>query len=647
MQLDTGPWLPGFSDEFSDWANWKTQFKQFLAQGRIWDFHDLFIVAVSVFGPEQWIPYFLGPANETQALDTIVRNWSTTTEPDESTQLALLDILGVITAHCIRSSSEMPIAKRSIELAEPIGAALIKNFPENVRSRPFLLFSFAKASLLARKAGRFPSMEDHFRHWPGIGYQWPISTTWGLHSFPYYIPVRHENPGLPRLEGSSKNREAIKMILTSATEMQDYRLQFACLGYMILDSNEPWPLFEKLARLQDRTANRAGQLCTTLSKYLVCRDDRDKAQLFNDLTELTSWDDPGDVVCASRHAARDIIRRALSKETSSDPSENISVAVKYEPYVHPVLQDLLRQHCPEKFVGKRPQPFRSSRVSAPIPERFRERPRYSSADSSNHRWSDDESIDVHVRNVIRERSRERRTPGMPEPTILARSYPTRPPPPANSRRSPSPVRRRSPSPVRRRSPPPVRRRSPSPVRVQDADDDSSIDVRVRRVNGRINRVTDTTQDETVKDHNMHVVLRERERSPEYSTRINRSRGDISPRFINAAEDDLERYSYTLERRHDDKSGLSVNVEITQNGSSRYPEMTNELGKAVSEAVESLLSKHENKSEQNSTELGIGGRGRPRIFQQSQNSPKSQERVSGWLRDNESECNIMNNLMVGY
>jgi hypothetical protein len=217
---------------------------------------------------------------------------------------------------------------------------------------------------------------------------------------------------------------------------------------------------------------------------------------------------------------------------------------------------------------------------------------------------------------------------MPEPTTVVRSYPTRPPPPANRRRSPSPVRRRSPS--------PVRRRSPSPVRVQDADDDSSIDVRVRRVNGRINRLTDTTQDETVKDHNMHVVLRERERSPGYSTRINRSRGDISPRSINAVEDDLERYSNTLERRHDDKSGLSINVEITQNGSSRYPEMTNELHKVISEAVGSWLSKHENKSEQNSTEVEKGGRGRPRFHQQSQNSPKSQERVSGWLRDNESE-----------
>ncbi|KAK4111903.1 hypothetical protein N656DRAFT_780036, partial [Canariomyces notabilis] len=94
-----------------------------------------------------------------------------------------------------------------------------------------------------------------------------------------------------------------------------------------------------------------GYLVTSLSKYLVCQGEQDKARLLSDLANLGFWSDHDDLTFPFGAAARDIIQQALSPHKTG--SKSIHAGLKYYHLVrNSVLGQIIDYHCHEKLPEK-------------------------------------------------------------------------------------------------------------------------------------------------------------------------------------------------------------------------------------------------------------------------------------------------------
>jgi hypothetical protein len=101
--------------QLAGWADWRRIYQQLLHEGRVWDLHDALLTAVTYYTVEEALEEFLGPDS---SVDRLVTDW-TTPELDESTQLALLDILSVIILHSSMRSTLSPVAKHCLTRPMP------------------------------------------------------------------------------------------------------------------------------------------------------------------------------------------------------------------------------------------------------------------------------------------------------------------------------------------------------------------------------------------------------------------------------------------------------------------------------------------------------------------------------------------------
>ncbi|KAK5659629.1 hypothetical protein OQA88_833 [Cercophora sp. LCS_1] len=621
-------------DRLENWAKWKKVYTQLLAQGRIWDFHDLFIAVMTGYGVASAFDAFF-ERRDRQALKQMVDSWSSTTRPDDATQLALLNILSIIIFSSDGSTPTPPLTECALELADAIGKDLIMHFPAHARSRPFLLSCLAKNEFLALRGDQRQSVLGRISgplelNGPGMD-RLAVVTDWGGRTLPYYIPVRDENPGLPRLEVSAQQKAALKMLLGSAEELQDYRLQKICLQEMILQSDDPWPVYDSLCQLQESTLDMSGYLTACLSKYLACRDERDKVQLFGELMRCGVVDHPSSLTLPRRFAARDMIQHALTINKSRDTGNNFRVAVKYEPYVGSELGGLIRKHCPDMF-SVRLSPRHGYQDRLPVSEQDKPSRQViidihqgdDTPGSSVSKHSDDDSV---RRRIARSRSPPHRT------TITIDQD---------------------------------RRRSFSPVRVRTVAEEPNTGISTRFVPARRRPTNERMDNAVANDRDVTITHR---RSDEWSAPSDYSESvhvtkttrrvfdprttqqahdnigrDISPRSADKFEQSDERFNYKYERRNDNGTAVRVNVDVMQNNATYSPQVANELGKVVGKAVEDLLFKHGGAYDQASREERGRSRermskNRPQSPESSRGSPaslKSVERVSSWLKNNNME-----------
>jgi len=338
----------------TEWADWKKVYEQLLIQGRIWDFRDVLVTIITYFSLEEAMDAFFAPESN-NAIDIMLKDWKTD-EPDEPTQLALLDIMSFLAISACSSSNVSPLAESYLEAADALGESVLQNFPDDVKSRPFLQWVIAKAAISARRGKRSPLSFDYLADYPGESV---LPKRIGI---PYYIPVRQENPGWVVPEIPPKSLEPLEMSLKAARELDDYQTQATCLKELIIRSKTPATLFDELSTLQKSAQqNMDGYLATCLSKYLICKDEESKRKLRAELADFGWWEEPSDVVSPIRAATRDVLMRALSPIDVEYIPNSIRAGVKYYKSLPAFFQHLIDQHVP-------PEPGKS-RSAAPLKPR--------------------------------------------------------------------------------------------------------------------------------------------------------------------------------------------------------------------------------------------------------------------------------------
>ncbi|KAK3339825.1 hypothetical protein B0T25DRAFT_363831 [Lasiosphaeria hispida] len=332
--------------KMSDWANWRRLYRHLLTQGRVWDMHDVFASATAVYSIDQVFVELLG-YYETDPLDRLINDWKTT-ETDESTQLALLDILSIAVLHTNMLAADFRFVSHCLDLASPIAESLMTYFPGSTRSRPFLHWLLAKATFSARREkmeGRAPVVIAHMmeKDFPGI-FSRPSSLGSSCIFVPFYVPVDQENPGLKALDTASQNNEPLEMVLRASNELQDYHIQQLCLKELIVRSQDPSSFFAQLSSIQKATQNMDGHFNTCLSRYLICNDKKDKRELAADLVGLGWWEKPFNLVKPSMVAARDIIQVALLDHGVNSAPRSIAAGLRYYRLLSNTFRGLIDEY---------------------------------------------------------------------------------------------------------------------------------------------------------------------------------------------------------------------------------------------------------------------------------------------------------------
>ncbi|KAH7176738.1 hypothetical protein EDB81DRAFT_49620 [Dactylonectria macrodidyma] len=324
-----------FPRYLADWGNWEKIYRELLAQGRIWDFRDLFLTAYTCFGAESANEQFFRSKN---ALDTLLTDWRTT-EQDESTQLALLDIVSVMALSSNVSAEVRPFTEQCLQSANVLGESIMETFPQDVKSRPFLRWILAQSSISARRGKRSPFAYDYLFDFPGEAV---LPKHIGI---PYYIPIRQENPGWMPPNLPTGSSEPLEMVLKASKELNDYDIEASCLKELIVRSHEPATLFDRLASFQkERQQNMEGYLATCLSRYLITKDEDAKSKLLRDLSEFGWWQDPSKLVSPVRACTRDIMQQALTPTSPSYLPNSIKAGTRYYEFLPEFLQRLIDRH---------------------------------------------------------------------------------------------------------------------------------------------------------------------------------------------------------------------------------------------------------------------------------------------------------------
>lgn len=269
------------------------------------------------------------------SMKDILADWHTDPK-DESTNLALLDMLSLTALAASTYTSVHYLANTCVQLAEPIGNSLLTNSPDLVQSRPFLRWVVAKAVV---NSG--PRNFKYFSDYPGL----TIFPT--IEGMPYYVPVSQENPGWLPLGPMPTSRESLQMALRSSRKMQDYKTEALCLRELALITQDPGELLHELGHLQRfKQHNMDGYLVTLLSRYLTCKDYSSKENLRKDVEEFGIWKDSSDLVNPTGVAARAVLQHALSQDPAENAGQSLGAALRYYQYLPKAFQEVVDCHYP-------------------------------------------------------------------------------------------------------------------------------------------------------------------------------------------------------------------------------------------------------------------------------------------------------------
>lgn len=301
--------VPGLAlKELREWGDWRDIYEGLITQGRIWDFHDLFMAAHVGFGTTVAQEQFFGPRD---VLECLLSDWRTT-EQDESTQLALLDILAFMACDADNSIKSQRFAKRCLQEASVISESIIQHHPRSMHTRPFLQWTIAQASVSLRKGHSVPPSYNDLRNFCGL-----LETAADT-GIPYYVPVNQEQPAWAPIDLPKGSISHLNSVLEASRELQDYVTEAQCLGELILRVSNPSSQVDELLQLQNEKQNNIqGYLQTSFSRYLLSTDPQSKAKLVADLKGFGPLRNASSLIFPDRACVRDILLRALSPKRSN------------------------------------------------------------------------------------------------------------------------------------------------------------------------------------------------------------------------------------------------------------------------------------------------------------------------------------------
>lgn len=244
----------------------------------IWDFVDLFLSSMSLFGDSDAYLLFFDTKRTTDVAESIVRDWSHPSY-DQSSTMGLLSLFAAWILYdpiiCAQNTVLYDHAQRLAHSVE-------RHDPELMMSRPFVLWLLAKTVLeIPGPPQRRPDgvILQNFRG---------LLLGSGL-SLPIYVPDPNgRKPEWDFFRGRSapEQRRVIELVAGAAHHMGDYNLQQEALKLLILQSVDPRGLMDTLASLQlDVQADKMGYAATVLSKFLAINGPTEEAELLQRLEE--------------------------------------------------------------------------------------------------------------------------------------------------------------------------------------------------------------------------------------------------------------------------------------------------------------------------------------------------------------------------
>jgi hypothetical protein len=283
---------PELSKRASVWSDWPGLYDRLREEGRIWELRDVISSSLVAFGPTKtWANLFSLDLYAPNFLDEFLDDWGVNQAYDESTYLAILEILVDVCQSLLSLSTPLfdtdaiATVKRCLEHAARFATCIKENDRQNVKSRPYIRWILVRKGLERKLASPAQDISlnktafdtRYLGSFPGL-------TLW-TSALPIYVPIRSETPAWPISEQPADSEELLQHVLKASQELGDYNTEVACLREMICRSPQPRLLFERLTHVQKfLQGDMVGYLETLLSKYLIATDQASRKSLRNELS---------------------------------------------------------------------------------------------------------------------------------------------------------------------------------------------------------------------------------------------------------------------------------------------------------------------------------------------------------------------------
>lgn len=253
-----------------DHYGWATIYQQLLDEGRIWEFRDLCIGTVYRYERYHYLIGFLGSRHKHASfLDILFEDWSNDTF-DESTSLALLDIMATLFLGWVEVHPDpYALPQHWLAYTENIASSIAETDANLLMTRPYLRWSLAKMTLSTRRL--LPLL-------PGSHGQLSFSNV--EHYLPVYAPDESEAVDWTLLARPPYVNANIKPVLKAAKHLGDLETESLCYRLLGKHSIDPSNHVKALAELQTEIQHdKHGLLNTLLFKYMLCGDKRSREHL--------------------------------------------------------------------------------------------------------------------------------------------------------------------------------------------------------------------------------------------------------------------------------------------------------------------------------------------------------------------------------
>lgn len=339
--------------------------------------------------------------------DQIIQRWSTALYADESATLALLDILVSIvlvtppTAD-LQEKSTLVFARSCINKAGDLIPPIIKDYPRSVKSRQYLRWILAKVAVTdcldtspSYLASKVPGMLRR--------------RTFG--DLYIYIAAASETPDWDLLYVPSNSIKELQMVLETAKELEDHQTEVLCLKQLILHSLDPLKYFDELIHLQRSVQHDLhGWLQTSVSKYIICRDQISREALRKEILSIRDYEDlDKDLLFSARMVLKAL---ANSNDESKKWLDEASSLISTQPQP---IRNFMKRNWPYSVTLNRPNDKYDVIYSLPSPVERRQNYR-------EDRRKEDENPIVEIVNLGPEEISRSYYPAKPHPVEIARPY---------------------------------------------------------------------------------------------------------------------------------------------------------------------------------------------------------------------------------
>lgn len=359
-----------FDHRVRHWVNWNVLSQSLLTQGRIWgesckrkarsraDSHtDYRDIAVSISGFFSTMTAIM--------LGNVTEMWRFGAH-DESTCVALLDIHVANSLERWFVKEDLEDRKMTSAYADACAEDLRLNFPQAMRSRPYLRWILLKSAELGCRSLRgltdpYSALEKNCKNFPGL-----VVHRRGIPSS-FYIPSISENPGWCFPEAPAQSNAPLHAVVMASEQLHDLATQALAYRLLAWRSAQPLAIFQKLASLQnDKQGDSQGRLETLLSSYLACEGRASREWLLAQLKETDDWTGHLQLRNPLLYFARDVTQRAIERSLHGiNTSEDLRTTdFRYYPWLTDRLQrfitagvarsaDAAQSSSPVEGTGKR------------------------------------------------------------------------------------------------------------------------------------------------------------------------------------------------------------------------------------------------------------------------------------------------------